>query len=80
MSRIDAVINDIKAAAFDVGTPELARRVGVTHDTINRLLRHRLPKSIKALRDLELEAAKIKADQQAPPSAAGAAETGLENV
>lgn len=52
MSRFDALMQDIKVAAFDLGVPELARRANVKEDTLRRLLKQP-PLAIRNLKQLE---------------------------
>lgn len=61
MSQLDALLKDIKAAAFDLGIPALAAKSGVSDDSVRRLLKDP-PLAIKNLRKLEQAAADLRAE------------------
>lgn len=57
MAHYDELMKSLKAAAFDLGIPELSRRSKISDDTIRRMLSDDPPKSIKNLQRLEEVAA-----------------------
>lgn len=60
MSRVDQIIEEVKAAAFDLGIPALAVEAGIHEDTLRRLLKDP-PKPIDNLRKLDEVLAKRRA-------------------
>ncbi|AKU43476.1 DNA-binding protein [Caulobacter phage Sansa] len=61
MSHIEKARAAIKAAAFDLGVPELARRAGVPENTARRLIK-KPPAAVTNLISLEREALKHEAE------------------
>lgn len=56
MSHYDELIKLVKAAAFDLGVPELAKRAGMSDDTLRRFLKSNPPQSLVFLKNLEAAA------------------------
>lgn len=71
MSRVDDIIHDLKAVAFDQTIQEMAKACGMSHDAVSRLLSGRLPKQITKLRELEEYAAKHLASKVSTPAEIG---------
>lgn len=68
MSRIDAALERIKLAAFDLSMNELAERAGVPASTARGIVK-KPPMSIQNLRALEREADKHLAAKEDPAPA-----------
>lgn len=58
MSHFDAMMLRVKAAAYEVGVAELAKRAGINERTLQRLLK-KPPQQIESLRRLDEAAAQI---------------------
>jgi hypothetical protein len=64
MARLDDIITEIRATAFELGSAEMARRSELNEDTVRRLLKTP-PTQIENLRKLEGVSDKYRQEKQA---------------
>lgn len=60
MSRVDQIMQEVKAAAFDMGIPALAKEADIPEDTLRRLLKGS-PNAIENLKKLDVVVATRRA-------------------
>lgn len=53
MSRVDEIVKEARAAAFEIGIPKMAADTGINEDTLRRLLGNAPPQAIQNLKALD---------------------------